>query len=77
MKLVLLVVALAIAASAQKTPVWPLRFQQEFVESYKTTTYHDVGKMWYDAERNMSKLARTNGKYDAFCSSITNATTPC
>jgi hypothetical protein len=54
-----------------------VRFQQDFVESYSTTQYHDVGKMWYDSERVMSRLDRSNGKYDPFCNTITNATTPC
>lgn len=77
MKTLLLVIVLAIAVAAQKTPVWPLRFQQDFVESWSTTTYHAVGKLWYDAERNMSRLDRSNGKFDSFCNSVTNSTTSC
>jgi hypothetical protein len=77
MKGLLLALALLLAVIAQKSPVWPVRFQQDFVESYSTTQYHDVGKMWYDSERVMSRLDRSNGKYDPFCNTITNATTPC
>ncbi len=78
MKTVLLVIVLILAVAAEpKTPTWPLRFQQDFVESYASTQYHDVGKLWYDAERNMERLDRSNGKYAPLCNSITNATTPC
>jgi hypothetical protein len=78
MKSVLLVLALILAVAAQpKTPVWPVRFQQDFVESYTSTQYHDIGKLWYDSERNMERLDRNNGKYISLCNSITNATTPC
>lgn len=77
MKALLLVLAVIVAALAQNPPVWPVRFQQDFVESWSTTQYHDVGKLWYDSERVMSRLDRSNGKYDSLCNSITNATTPC
>jgi hypothetical protein len=77
MKVLLLTLAVAVAVLAQTPPVWPVRFQQDFVESWTTTPYHDVGKLWYDSERGMSRLDRSNGKFDPFCSSVSNATTPC
>lgn len=77
MKALLLTLSVIAAVLAQTAPVWPVRFQQDFVESWSTTQYHDVGKLWYDSERVMSRLDRSNGRYDPLCNSITNATTPC
>jgi hypothetical protein len=53
MKTLLITLALLLAIVAQKTPVWPVRFQQDFVESYASTPLHNVGKLWFDAERQM------------------------
>jgi hypothetical protein len=64
-------------AVTQNIPIWPARFQQDFVESYSSSQYHDVGKLWFDAERGMSRLDRNNGKNDRMCASVLNATTPC
>lgn len=74
---VLIAITLLTIALAQAPPVWPVRFQQEFVESYSTTSFRDIGKLWYDSERNMSRLDRTNGKYDPMCNSIVNGSTLC
>lgn len=48
MKALLGVALLLIIAAAQSPPVWPIRFQQDFVESYTTSHIHTVGKLWYD-----------------------------
>ncbi len=77
MNKILLLTLFLVSALSQAPPVWPARFQQDFVESYSTTPYKDAGKLWFDSERVMSRLDRNNGKFDAFCSSITTATTPC
>ena len=33
--------------------------------------------MWFDSENGMSRVDRTNGRYDPFCGTVLNATTPC
>lgn len=76
-KALLLTSAIILSVLAQNPPVWPVRFQQDFVESWITTPYKDAGKLWFDSERVMSRLDRNNGKYDPFCNTITTANTPC
>ena len=49
MKVVIFLLGLALLALTQTPPVWPVRFQQDFVESWSYSQYHDVGKMWYDS----------------------------
>lgn len=77
MKSIIIFIALLFFALTQNPPTWPVRFQQDFVESYSSTQYHDVGKLWYDSERVMSRLDRSNGRYDPVCGSIINGTTSC
>lgn len=33
--------------------------------------------MWYDWDRKMSRLDRTDGQFEGICSSILNSTSPC
>lgn len=74
----LLAIFLLTFVLAQQPPIWPVRFQQDFVESYTTSSLHTVGKLWYDAERGMERMDRNNGKDDPYCGPISNhTTTPC
>ena len=77
MRILVLSVLLIIGVLAQSPPTWPIRFQQDFVESYSFTKSNLVGKLWYDSERQMSRVDRTNGKFNSICSSILNSTTSC
>jgi hypothetical protein len=77
MKVALISILLILTAIGQSPPTWPIRFQQDFVEGYSSTKTNLVGKIWYDSERQMSRVDRTNGKFNAVCSSIMNATTSC
>jgi hypothetical protein len=77
MKVLLIVACLAVAALCQSPPVWPVRFQQDFVESYTNSHLHTVGKIWYDTERNMQRVERNDGRLDPICGSLKNQTTPC
>jgi hypothetical protein len=58
MKEILLTLAVILVAMTQTPPIWPVRFQQDFVESYASSSNRHVGKLWYDAERVMSRLDR-------------------
>ncbi len=77
MKVFLLTAAIILTVIAQEPPVWPTRFMQGFVETWSATTYKDDAKVWYDANKQMSRLDRNNGKFDPFCNSISSLATPC
>jgi hypothetical protein len=77
MKVLIVGISLILVALAQAPPTWPVRFQQDFVETYASTPIRDVGKLWFDSERKMSRMDRNNGRYDQFCGSVLNAATPC
>ena len=77
MKVIILIFALAALVLSQSPPVWPERFQQDFVESYTTTTNRDIGKIWFDSKRNLQRTDRTNGRWDSFCNTIQTSNTPC
>lgn len=49
MKGYIILVLVAVLAAAQNPPVWPVRFEQDFVESYTTSRLRVVGKLWYDS----------------------------
>jgi len=51
MKIIVIVLAFLTLAATQSPPVWPARFQQDFVESYTSTQFRDVGKIWYEPDR--------------------------
>jgi hypothetical protein len=68
---ILLLVVLSVGTLSQVTPpVWPYHFTQEFVESYANSKFVTSGKMWFDSNKNMSRLDRTNGRYEGLCSSV-------
>lgn len=77
MKIILLLSLLSILVFTQTPPVWPVRFQQDFVESFTKTQFRDAGKFWFDSARGAQRMDRGNGKYNDICGSISNATTPC
>ena len=73
----LLIATLVIVALSQVPPLWPVRFQQNFVESYSSTQFRDVGTVWYDSDRKFMRVDRSYGKYDRFCGSMVSLETPC
>lgn len=77
MKGYIILALLAILVATQNPPVWPVRFEQDFVESYTTSRFHVVGKLWYDSERKMERLDRNDGKFVPICSTIVDQNTPC
>jgi hypothetical protein len=77
MKIILLVALLSAVAISQSPPLWPVKFQQDFVESYTTSPFYTAGKLYYDSERNMERFDRTDGKAVSICSSIVSESTPC
>ncbi len=66
----LIIAALTFVVFSQSPPLWPVRFQQNFVESYSSTQFHDVGTVWYDSDRKFMRVDRNFGKYDMFCGSM-------
>ena len=76
---IVLLFALQFLALAQvDPPVWAEEFKQVFVESFKGTQVRAVGDMFYSAKKNMSRVTRNNGRYEAFCgTNMPNVTTPC
>ena len=78
MKIILALAILFTISLCVDPPVWPVRWQQDFVESYPNTRVVTVGKLWFDSERAMERLDRTDGKIDPICGPLSNnATTPC
>ena len=78
MKFIVVVSLLLALTLAQNYPVWAVRFQQEFVESYTTSSIHSAGKLWFDSERAMERLDRNDGRIDPICGPLSKkATTPC
>ena len=59
-------------------PAWPNHFSEAFVESYNYTDKKISSKMYYDYERNMLRVDRSDGEFEAMCGSVMpNTTTPC
>ena len=77
MKSLLILLVVFVIVCCQTPPTWPVRFQQDFVESYSTSQMHTAGKLWFDSERGMERMDRNNGRFDPICGSISNMTTPC
>ncbi|KAL4472553.1 hypothetical protein ABPG74_018502 [Tetrahymena malaccensis] len=49
-------------------PVWPLKFSQDFIETFYGSTNHtSVGGYYYDYTTYSTRLIRSNGKYDQTC----------
>ena len=77
-KIVLLFSLHLLVFSQIDPPVWPQEFRQAFVEGFKGTQVHVIGDMFYSATKNMSRLTRSDGRFEAFCgTNMPNVTTPC
>jgi hypothetical protein len=69
-KVLLLTTVIILSVTAQEPPVWPSRFMEGMIETWSTTAYKDDAKIWYDANKEMQRFDRNNGKFDPICSSI-------
>ena len=72
MKILGIFLLLLVVVISDQPPTWPLRFQQDFVESYTNTRFYTAGKLWFDSERQMERLDRNNGKADPICGPLSN-----
>ena len=78
MKILITIALLSAVSLCLDPPMWPVRFQQDFVESYPSIKPVSAGKIWFDSERAMERVDRTDGKFDPICGPLSkNATTPC
>ncbi|CAF4259195.1 unnamed protein product [Adineta steineri] len=71
-----------ITAADPSAPVWPVAFQETFVETSTLpiigTGTNIKGTYYYDFDQKAVRIDRSTGKYDRYCSSIhAFADTPC
>lgn len=68
-RIFIIAILCALAVTQVDPPTWPDHFTQVFVESYGNSAARISGSHYYDATRNMSRVDRTDGKFEGICGS--------